>query len=181
MNRVFTAVFYIVAIYLFSACEDSFLDLTKGEVTINEVNGRETRGPFIVVIAKDKVYRVGDNIYDGTEFGANGNNNGSLDPGETISYIFHVRNVGNRDAIAVNIVISTDDPWVTDLQNTHHYLRFIESSRWRNERVGSFSRGDNLLISIDDRTPRGHRLNFKIAISDADGNSWHDYFIIIVN
>jgi len=183
MNKIFVTFFSIVASCLFFTCEQDFLDLTKGGVTINEVNGSRSRESFIVVAAESKVYHVGDNIYDGTEFGANGNKNNAFEPGETIGYILKVRNVGGRKAMGVNAVISTADPWVTNLQNTEHYISFIESDGWRpSASIGSsWSRGDNLLISIRNNTPRGHRLNFNIAISDANGNSWNDYFIIIVN
>jgi len=173
--------FLIFIVCIFNACDNEFLDLTTGKITINEVNGAKLDGPYISVHGDSKVYHVGNNIYDGTDYGANGNSNYCLDPGETIRYRIKVRNVGKQDAIAINAVISTNDTWVTDLQNTSHYIGFLKPEKWSGEYIGSFFTADWLLISIDSKTPRGHRLKFNIHLSDAVGNSWHDYFIIIVN
>jgi hypothetical protein len=181
MYKIFINAAFIVVVCFISACDYYLLDLTTGKVTINEVNGAKSGGPFIIVDGESKAYRVGDNIYDGTNYGANGNNNSCLDPGETIRYKLRVRNVGKDDAIAVHAVISTSDPWVTDLQNTNHYIRFIKGDRWSSEYVGTYYIQDNLLLSITNNTPRGHKLNFNINFTDESGNSWRDYFIIIVH
>jgi hypothetical protein len=181
MNKFFISAACIVVACLVSACDHDFLDLTAGEVTINEVKGAKSEGPYITVVGESKAYRAGSNIYDGTNYGANGNSNSCLDPGETIRYSLRVKNVGKDDAIAVHAVISTSDPWVTDLQNTNHYIGFIEKGRWNGVSIGTYYTQDNLLLSIANDTPRGHKLHFNINFTDEKGNSWHDYFIIIVH
>jgi hypothetical protein len=166
----------MMAALSFFSCDDAFLDLTSGEMTIKEINGRDSKGPCIVITHESKVYYAGENIYDKEpSYGTgdtSGNGNNCLDPGEKISYGVKCANVGRNYAVSVQARVSTSSPYA-DIPAEPYSLGFVEGGNTYGQSVAIF-------ISLDANTPHGHKLRLDFQFSDSSGNVWNDYCIIVV-
>jgi hypothetical protein len=160
------------------SCNVGFLDLTRGEAVIQEVNGLNVDGPYLSVNNDSKVLRIGDIDDSGSmSTGTTGNNNACLEPGETVGINIGISNTGKKDAYAVNIAVSTADPYVGEMKNTAAYIPFIE----HDEYISSYSsRINGILVSVKDTAPHGHKIRIDVDLSDSSGGSWHDYCLLIV-
>jgi hypothetical protein len=158
------------------SCDVEFLDLTRGEAVIQEANGLDVDGPHLAVNNGSKVLRIGD-IDDSGNRGTAGNNNTCLEPGETAGINIGISNTGKKDAYAVNIAVSTADPYVGEMKNTVAYISFIE----HNEYISSYGSSINgILVPVKDTAPHGHKIRIDVDLSDNSGGSWHDYCLLIV-
>jgi hypothetical protein len=168
----------MMAVLSFSSCDAQFLDLTSGEITIKEINGKNSKEPYIVITHESKVYYGGNNIYDKEpQFNSentSGNGNNCLDPGEKIKYDVECKNVGRTHAISVQARVTTNSPYAV-IQPETYSLGFIESER-------TYYSGQNMaiFISLNANTPHGHKLRLDITFSDNSENVWNDYCIIVV-
>ncbi len=104
-------------------------------------------------------------VMDGT-----GNNDGNVDPGESIGLPLTVHNVGLEDAINVTGTIRTRDPYVTLVDSTDSF--------------GDVSAGE-LAISLEDfnfdvlsECPANHSINFELITNDIDDNTWNSHFTV---
>ncbi len=87
--------------------------------------------------------------------------NGGLDPGETADLIVNLRNLGGATANNLEILFSSDDPYVT-INNNSATLSFIEPNS--NDEV-AFN------VTVSDDVPIGYIIGFDVDVS-AD----NDYF-----
>ncbi len=84
-----------------------------------------------------------------------GNNNGKLDPGETVQISLVVKNTGMAETYNVNGMLSTTDPYVTINSNTAGFGNIVPATTAQ----ASFS------ITADALTPAGHMAAFLIDLS----------------
>jgi hypothetical protein len=176
MRAVIILVLLIMFPFVIVSCDIEFLDLTRGEAVIQEANGRDKDGPYLSVNNGSKVLRIGD-INDSGDWGTTGNNNACLEPGETAGITIGVSNTGKKDAYAVNIAVSTADPYVGEMKNTDRYISFIE----HDEYINSYgSRINDILVSVKDTAPHGHKIRIEVVLSDDSGGVWRDYCLLIV-
>ncbi len=88
-----------------------------------------------------------------------GNNNGKIDPGETVSIVMNVENNGSSTAYNVGGMLNCTDPFVTIQQASVNY---------GNVGPGTSSE-QSFVISADIATPAGHLAQFNLAFT-ADMN-----------
>jgi len=182
----------IVAIVLvLGACTpyDPF-ELSTGKITVQEALGYQSEEPYMAVAAKSKHYQILDAssylppLYDGNNYGANGNENGILNPGETVIYKLVVANYGKKPAYDVNAVISTDDKYVSNMTNNKGDIgHFKERGSYSPDDRTIFSgyeNDKNLRFTVSPDAPPGHIIKFEIVFSDASYNTWEDYFLLTV-
>jgi hypothetical protein len=161
-------------------------DLSTGEMTIQEALGYKSDDPYMAVTAGSKHYHISDSssLYDGMSYGANGNGDGILNSGETVIYQLRVGNYGKKSVLNVNAAISTNDSYVSDLTNTSGNIgHFKERGSYSPDSKTIFSgyeREKNLRFTVSPDTPTGHIIRFEIVFSDANGNTWRDYFLLTV-
>jgi hypothetical protein len=179
-----------VIVLLLGACTpyDPF-ELSKGELTVQEALGYKSDAPYMAVAASSKHYQITDStsyssLYDGINYGANGNENGILNPGETVFYKFRVANYGKKPVYGVSVVILTDDKYVSNMANDKGDIgHFKECGRYSPEYRTIFfgyENDKNLRFTVSPDAPPGHVIKFEIVFTDASYNIWRDYFLITV-
>ena len=99
-----------------------------------------------------------------------GNGNGQLDFGEDVMLSITVRNAGTVAAEDVNVVISTEDDYVTVLDSVEIYASVPAGSTVTVE--------DGFEIEAAGDIPDLHEIHFTLTASDSD-TSWISYFTII--
>ena len=99
-----------------------------------------------------------------------GNNNGKLDPGETVDVAVSILNAGGAGATNVSGVLSCSDPYITITQAQMNY--------------GNIAAGDNAVmnyeVTADAATPTGHSATFSLNITADKELSAQGSFIIVV-
>jgi hypothetical protein len=178
MRAVIMWVLLVMFSFATASCDVEFLDLTRGEVVIQEANGQDVDGPYLSVNNSSKVLRIGD-IDDSGNGGTTGNNNACLEAGETVGINIGISNTGKKDAYAVSIAVSTADPYVGEMKNTFKYIPFIE----HDEYISSYSYGSSIngiLVPVKDMAPHGHKIRIDVNLSDGNGGLWHDYCLLLV-
>ncbi len=99
-----------------------------------------------------------------------GNNNGRLDPGETVNLYFTLKNNGNAGATNVQ----------GRLRTTSTYITFIDSTAtYGNMNAGDTARGDNYRIQVSGSTPQGTEVEFIVYATANEGN-WQPFQKLIV-
>jgi aminopeptidase YwaD len=99
-----------------------------------------------------------------------GNNNGYLDPGETIELNITIKNIGNAPSQGGSASLVCNDPYVAILQNT------LPSS--------PLNPGDSLTLAspfvftLDGNIPDKHFITMKMTVSDLSGKSWDNYLLL---
>jgi hypothetical protein len=84
-----------------------------------------------------------------------GNNNGKIDPGETVYITIHLENLGSSGSYNVTALLTCPDPFITINQGTQTY---------GNINSGSVVQ-QNFSVSASIATPAGHPVTFELAIS----------------
>jgi hypothetical protein len=102
-----------------------------------------------------------------------GNDDGIVDPGETVELYVDLRNQGSDTATGVNATISTTDPYVTFPDNTSSSYGDIPGG-------GTGTNGDDFDLEVDPSTPDGHVICFDLDITSSNGGPWSDSFCVIV-
>jgi hypothetical protein len=102
-----------------------------------------------------------------------GNDDGIVDPGETIELYVTLYNQGSDTAIGVNATISTSDPYVTFLFNTSSSYPDISGG-------GTGINSDDFDFGVDPSTPDGHVIHFDLNITASNGGPWSDSFDVTV-
>jgi len=84
-----------------------------------------------------------------------GNNNGKIDPGETVQLTIQLENQGSSDAFNVSALLTCPDPFITINQGTQNY--------------GNINAGatvqQSFAVTASVATPAGHPVTFNLAIS----------------
>ena len=104
---------------------------------------------------------------------SSGNDDGIVDPGETVELYVDLRNQGSDTATGVNATISTSDSYVTFLFNTSSSYGDIPGG-------GTGTNGDDFDLEVDPSTPDGHVIHFDLDISASNGGPWSDSFDVTV-
>lgn len=163
-------------------------ELLTGEITVQEALGYKSDAPYMAVAAESKHYKIAGTyfprLYDGMNYGASGNEDGALNPGETVIYELVVANYGKKSALSVSAVISTDDKYVSNMTNTKGDIGYFkECDRYSPDFKTIFSgtnKEKNLRFTVSSDAPPNHLIKFEIFFSDAYDNTWRDYFLLTV-
>ena len=99
-----------------------------------------------------------------------GNNNGKIDPGETVDILIDVNNTGTSDAYNVIGELLISDPYVVINSSTQNY--------------GNIAAGETMQqsfnVTADMSTPAGHIANFDINMSADLGITGTGEFILVI-
>jgi len=101
-----------------------------------------------------------------------GNNNGYLDPAETIELTINLKNVGDSLATGVTAKLLIDDPFVMLIDSSKNY--------------GDIAAGDSVvaaepfIFSISSESANEHSLLFTLKIEDSNNHSWNSYLLLKV-
>ncbi|MEO0137702.1 MAG: C25 family cysteine peptidase [candidate division WOR-3 bacterium] len=99
-------------------------------------------------------------------FDENGNNNGKLDPGETVGLRVMLKNLGNVNATNVSGTLRTSNPFITLIDSISYYgLISINDS----------AGGDSFILSVSPNAPQGTEVEFLINATSNQGN-WTPFF-----
>ena len=108
-------------------------------------------------------------VDDGT-----GNGDRILNPGENVEINCSLTNIGTEESVAVTAAISSDDPYITITDSTADYGTIPS--------YGGTAQGlDNYQVTISADCPVPHTVDFDLAISDAQDNSWIHRFSAVVD
>jgi hypothetical protein len=97
---------------------------------------------------------------------ASGNNNGQLDPGETVDLTGLLKNIGGVDYTALATTIESTDPYITINDNAGYFGAIAVDSTKENT-------GDPYTIYADPSAPDGHPALFNLIAVDG---AWIDTF-----
>uniref|UniRef100_A0A7C6EFT5 T9SS type A sorting domain-containing protein n=1 Tax=candidate division WOR-3 bacterium TaxID=2052148 RepID=A0A7C6EFT5_UNCW3 len=103
-------------------------------------------------------------------FDQGGNNNGRLDPGETVRLRVILKNQGNVNATNVNGTLHTSNPFITLIDSVSFY---------NNIAINDSAGGDSFIISVSPNTPQGTEVEFLINATSNQGN-WTPFFKAMV-
>ncbi|MBN2012568.1 M20/M25/M40 family metallo-hydrolase [candidate division KSB1 bacterium] len=111
-------------------------------------------------------------IDDDQEGQSNGNNNGFVDPGETLELSLQLQNVGNLNADASAVVIHSDNNNVDILSASASFpaIAALDSA------AGSVP----LVVHVSENAANNESFVFSMQISATDGQIWEAYFSIKV-
>jgi len=99
-----------------------------------------------------------------------GNNDGVVNPGETILLRAIIKNLGSATAYGVSAILRSTDTLIFITDSTSFYGNMIG---------GDSSQGFNpFVFTVSPSTP-AHAIPFDIIIKDAYGNSWSDNFSVM--
>ncbi|MEO0127050.1 MAG: C25 family cysteine peptidase [candidate division WOR-3 bacterium] len=99
-------------------------------------------------------------------FDPSGNNNGKIDPGETVRLRVMLKNLGNVNATNVTGTLRTSNPFITLIDSISYY-----GSIPVNDSAG----GDSFTVSVSPNTPQGTEVEFLINATSSQGN-WTPFF-----
>ncbi len=94
-----------------------------------------------------------------------GNNNGFIDPGETIRLTVNVKNIGSTAAQDLTVQLTATDPLVSIVTDT---VSGIDLAAGETSPVV-------FQLHIDDRVPAGHLFILKLVVRDPAGRAWENY------
>ncbi|MCB0806213.1 MAG: choice-of-anchor J domain-containing protein [Bacteroidales bacterium] len=100
---------------------------------------------------------------------AGGNGNGDMDYGEDILLSLGLKNIGTTVATNVNVVISTNDPYIT-ITDHHHNFPSIPSGQ-------TLLATDGYSFTVADDFPDGHEVTFNVAATMVI-TTWNSHFFI---
>ena len=86
---------------------------------------------------------------------AAGNNNGMIDPGETVNITIEVLNGGSSDAYNVTGTLSCVDPYVNIVVANQNYGDIVAGGNGQ----------QSFIVSADINTPQGHQVTFNLLIA----------------
>jgi hypothetical protein len=139
-------------------------------------------GPVMLGMFQDmgwSVGNVGPVVYDSRLIDddnsgqSSGNNDGIVDPGETIELYATLLNQGSGTATGVNATISTNDPYVIFTHNTSSSYPDIPGA-------GTGTNSSDFDFEVDPSTPDGHGIHFDLDITASNGGPWSDSFYVTV-
>jgi hypothetical protein len=103
---------------------------------------------------------------------ASGNNNGRIDPGETVSLTATLKNIGGIDFTNLTTTLESSDPYITITDNSGVFGSLMVDSIKENT-------GDPYSLSADMSAPQGHRAPFKLIATDAAFADTFDFDLVI--
>ncbi len=93
---------------------------------------------------------VQSKVYD-----AGGNNNGQLDPGETVDFTVFLKNVGGQNFTTLNSTLSSTDPYITITDNTGYFGSILIDSTRENA-------ADKYRLTVSSSAPMNHLVPFRV-------------------
>jgi len=191
MKKIGKTCFIAVVVVLGACTPYEPFELSTGKITVQEALGYQSDAPYMAVTARSKHYQITDSssysspLYDGMKYGANGNGNRILNPGETVIYTIIVTNYGKKPAYGVSVAIITDDKYVSNVANDKgeigHFKKGDKYSPDNKRTIFSENEDDkNLRFTVSPDTPPGHIIKFEIIFTDSSYNTWRDYFLLTV-
>ncbi|MFC1479096.1 Ig-like domain-containing protein [Planctomycetota bacterium] len=113
-------------------------------------------------------------LYGGAQIDdeAGGNDDGLINPGETVDLLVTMRNVGLSSLSGVQALLSTADPYVTVTDNSALFGDIPAR--------GSVPASDSYTIEIGVDCPTPHTVEFNLSIADSGTGSWTDSFSLMV-
>jgi hypothetical protein len=103
----------------------------------------------------------------------NGNNNSLADYNELVDLSIDLHNVGSNNATSVNVVITSNDPYVTLINNTVN-VPIINASQ-----IATLPTPFSFQVSFF--VPDQHPASFLLTMTDNLGNSWSSNLNVIIN
>jgi len=106
---------------------------------------------------------MGTNPYaaclDNAVYDISGNNNGRIDPGETVDLTATIKNIGGIDFTNLNSTLYCTDPYITITDNSGNFGYIAVDSSKENT-------SDPYVISADAGAPQGHSADFSIIVTE---------------
>lgn len=118
-------------------------------------------------------------LYDGTSNGAEGNDDGEVNAGETIAVSFYVKNVGDSDAPGLTVTVSSDDQYVQMAGNSTQVIGDLAAYAQESTPDAKTS-ASAILFSVDASAPANHTATFTATMKDRFGNVWTDQFTVTI-
>jgi hypothetical protein len=106
-------------------------------------------------------YRVDDDANGESD----GNGDGGADCGESIELFVNLSNQGSTTVLGVNATVSTSDPYVSWLANTNSDYPDIPAGQ-------AVANLDDFELLVSPTTPHGHRIEFSLQATAANGGPW---------
>lgn len=102
-----------------------------------------------------------------------GNNDGNVDPGESIELQLIVHNVGLDSALSISGILRTEDAYVTITDSVEDFGDIL---------------ADSLAVSLEDfdfdvlpGCPINHVINFELVASDINDSTWNSFFSVPIS
>jgi hypothetical protein len=101
-----------------------------------------------------------------------GNNNGRIDPGETVDLTATIKNIGGIDFTNLNSTIECTDPYITitDYSGNFGYIA-VDSAKENTS--------DPYVISADAGTPQGHSADFRLIATEASFVDTFEFSLVV--
>ena len=134
---------------------------TSIDFTVTITSGSDTYESHIVMKAYAPVFEIGNMAIRELD----GNNNGRLDPGETVRFKFSVQNKGNADSHVTNAVLTMNNP----------FLQILSSNI---ETVDSIVANDTHVFNFDvfvNGAPAGTAAEFNLTVVSGVYNDTKDF------
>ena len=106
-------------------------------------------------------------VYD-----AGGNNNGRIDPGETVDLTATIKNIGGVDFTNLNSTLECTDPYITVNDNSGNFGYIAVDSSKENT-------ADPYVISADVGTPQGHEADLRIVVTEGAFTDTFEFSLVV--
>lgn len=145
---------------------DNIPDLTPVSIAVSATNGTDIWTSYLTIIAHAPVLEyLNFEIADPT-----GNNNGKLDPGETVDFTIHIQNSGSSDAFNVSGILTETDPYLTIANSQQVFGNISQMS----QATAVYS------VSAAANTPVGHLAAMTLNLSGSLGISGSGELEVII-
>ena len=97
--------------------------------------------------------------------------NGRLDPGESTALVFPVFNAGHADALDVEMVVESDDSWVSFTSSNHLVYGNIP---------GGNTVYDTIFVSVAAEAPEGHQVVLNMDLTADPGIEFELSYVLVI-
>ncbi|MCH2041915.1 MAG: hypothetical protein MK185_14900 [Saccharospirillaceae bacterium] len=160
-------------------------------MTMEDDYGNQWQDSFTITVEQIAAQIVVSDIspfYDRDSSTTRGNDDGTLNPGETVRFSLAIANTGTVNTESVLTTISTQDPYIT-IDDSDADRRFALGAATVIDTEGNDNNESDFLqktsaadfrISVSGDTPPGHEATFTATFTDLFGNQWRDDFKMTV-